>query len=153
MCHSLYHQIIERNKKLSIKTICMMGIQLLRIMEELHENKILHLKLDLRKVSKGPSGISMNTPSEFSNCLQHNCEEISKWMNNVPSKCFLRDLHCIFYLLIAMAFGELPNNSQNGINMNNPKEGLHKSHKNKELCDGIDESISHFGNYVLSLSI
>ena len=131
MCHSLYHQIIERNKKLSIKTICMMGIQLLRIMEELHENKILHLKLDLRKVSKGPSGISMNTPSELSNCLQHNCEEISKWMNNVPSKCFLRDLHCIFYLLIAMAFGELPNNSQNGINMNNPKEGLHKSHKNK----------------------
>jgi len=54
-----------------------------------------------------------------------------------------------------MASGEPPNNCKNEISMNNPKEDLRMGHKNKveELCDGIDESVSHFGNYVLSLSI
>ena len=162
------------NKKFSLKTICMLGIQMLDRIEYIHSKKLIHrdVKPDNFAIGKGKNshilyvldfGLAKKYWSSTHKChipfikgkkLTGTARYASINALSGFEQSRRDDLESIFYILLYFLRGKLP---WQGVKIENKEERykkiceLKKTITTKELCSGFPNEFEIFLNYIRNL--
>ena len=171
---SLENLFQKLNKKFSIKTACMLGIQMIDRIEYIHSKKILHrdIKPDNFLIGRGNNshivyildfGLSKKYWSSKRDehipfCTNKKLTGTARYASiNALSGCEQGrrdDLESIGYIIMYFIRGNLP---WQGLKINNKDDRYKKicdkkkATSAKELCEGYPKQLEHFINYTRNL--
>ena len=158
----LYNTIMAGKKYLSLRTVLDIGIQLLEIIEEMHERNVLHRDIkpenilvkdgELYLADFGLSAVYRDEKGQRIPCppKQATTKYASIGAHTYSNSCPRDDLVSIGYLLIDLLKGRLPWNHVKG----NQNERFHnvgrikKQTSIKDLCAELPREFSNYMNYI-----